>query len=147
MNIAVLLDYLQEELEAGSNMPFSQKTAVDSGKCLDLINDMRTTLPREITEAEGILNEKDNILYEAERKVEKIIAEAQEKAKSMVTEHSITQEAFKEAESIIQKADKGAASIRDSVNEYVEDVLAEMETYMKRQLDMLKQNRMQMRGH
>ena len=75
MNIAVLLDYLQEELEAGSNMPFSQKTAVDSGKCLDLINDMRTTLPREITEAEGILNEKNNILYEAEREAEKIIAE------------------------------------------------------------------------
>lgn len=147
MNIAALLDYLQEELEEGSNMPFSHKTAIDSGKCLDIINDMRTTLPAEIMESEAILNEKNNILYEAEREAEKIIGEANEKAKVLITEHSITQSAYKEAEDIIQKADKSATSIRESVNEYIEDVLEEMETYMKRQLDMVKQNRQQMRGH
>jgi vacuolar-type H+-ATPase subunit H len=146
MNVMALLDYLQEEVEQGNKVPLSSKCMVDREKCLDIINDIRQTLPNEIMEAEGIRNEKNQILYDAEKEAENIIAEAEEKARQMVEENNITQMAYRQAEEIITNAQTGAQEIRTSANEYVEDILADLETYIQRNLDIVRQNREQMKG-
>ncbi len=86
MNVMALLDYLQEEVEQGSKVPLSTRCMVDREKCLDIINDIRQALPNEIMEAETIRNEKNQILYDAEKESESIIAEAEEKVRQMVEE-------------------------------------------------------------
>jgi vacuolar-type H+-ATPase subunit H len=146
MNVMALLDYLQEEVEQGSKVPLSTRCMVDREKCLDIINDIRQALPNEIMEAETIRNEKNQILYDAEKESESIIAEAEEKVRQMVEEHKITQMAYKQAEEIITNAQAGAQEIRTSANEYVEDILADLETYIQRNLDIVHQNREQMKG-
>lgn len=146
MNVMALLDYLQEEIEQGSTVPFSPKCMVDREKCLDIIEDIRKAFPAEITEAEQIRAEKDRILYDAEKEAEAIVAEAQEKSRRLVEENHITQLAYQQAEEIISNAQNGAKEIRRSANEYVEDILSDLESYIQRNLDMVHQNREQMQG-
>lgn len=147
MNITALLEYLRDEIENASNMPLSNKCVIDRDKCLDILNDIKDTLPNEILEAEAIQNEKNQILYDAEKEAEAIIAEANEKVEDMVDQDQITQLAYEKAEQIVQAAEASAKEIRLSANEYVEDILTDLESYIQRNLDIVRQNLTQMRGH
>lgn len=147
MNVLALLEYLDEELSSASNVPLSNKCAVDREKCLDIINDIREGLPNEILEAEDINKEKNQILYDAEKEAEQVIEDASEKVDLLVDQNKITQMAYDKAEQIIQGAENSGREIRLSANEYVEDILADLESYIQRNLDIVRQNRSQMRGH
>jgi vacuolar-type H+-ATPase subunit H len=147
MNVLALLEYLDEEISSASNVPLSNKCGVDREKCLDIINDIREGLPSEILEAEAINKEKEQILYDAEKEAEQIIEDANEKVNQLVDQNQITQMAYEKAEEIIQSAENSAREIRLSANEYVEDILADLESYIQRNLDIVRQNRTQMRGH
>jgi vacuolar-type H+-ATPase subunit H len=147
MNVLALIEYLEEEVGTASNVPLSNKCAVDREKCLDIINDIREGLPTEILEAEEINKEKEQILSDAEKEAEQIIEDANEKVEQMVDQNKITQMAYEKAEEVIQNAETSAREIRLSANEYVEDILADLESYIQRNLDIVRQNRTQMRGH
>jgi vacuolar-type H+-ATPase subunit H len=147
MNVLALLEYLDEEISSASNVPLSNKCGVDREKCLDIINDIREGLPSEILEAEEINKEKEQILYDAEKEAEQIVEDANEKVNQLVDQNQITQMAYEKAEEIIQSAENSAREIRLSANEYVEDILADLESYIQRNLDIVRQNRTQMRGH
>lgn len=147
MNITALLDYLKEELETASNMPLSNKCVIDRDKCLDIVNDILENLPNEIIEAEDIRNERNQILTESEKEAETIIEEANDKVEQMVDQDEITRLAYEKAEELVKNAQHQAEEIRLSANEYVEDILADLESYIQRNLDIVRQNRSQMRGH
>ncbi|MCK5130046.1 MAG: ATPase [Clostridiales bacterium] len=147
MNVLALLDYLDEEISSASNVPLSNKCGVDREKCLDIINDIREGLPNEILEAEEINKEKNQILYDAEKESEQIVEDANDKVGLLVDQNKITQMAYEKAEEVIQNAETSAREIRLSANEYVEDILADLESYIQRNLDIVRQNRTQMRGH
>jgi cell division septum initiation protein DivIVA len=147
MNVLALLEYLDEEISSASNVPLSNKCGVDREKCLDIINDIREGLPSEILEAEEINKEKEQILYDAEKEAEQIVEDANEKVNQLVDQNQITQMAYEKAEEIIQSAENSARENRLSANEYVEDILADLESYIQRNLDIVRQNRTQMRGH
>jgi vacuolar-type H+-ATPase subunit H len=146
MNVMSLLDYLQEEVEDANKVPFSENCMIDRDKLLDMINDIRSILPNEIMEAETIRNQRAQILEDAEKEAEAVLAEAEQKMHQMVEENAITQMAYQQAEEIIENAQNGAREIRRSANEYVEEILTDLENYVQRNLDIVRQNREQMRG-
>ncbi len=147
MNVLALLEYLDEEVSSASNVPLSNKCGVDREKCLDIINDIREGLPSEILEAEEINKEKNQILYDAEKESEQIVEDANDKVDLLIDQNKITQMAYEKAEEIVKEAENSAREIRLSANEYVEDILADLESYIQRNLDIVRQNRTQMRGH
>ena len=54
--------------------------------------------------------------------------------------------AYEKSEQLLKNAQHQAEEIRMSANEYVEDILADLESYIQRNLDIVRQNRAQMRG-
>ncbi|MBO5500971.1 MAG: hypothetical protein J6A48_03015 [Clostridia bacterium] len=146
MNVMALLDYLQEEVERANKVPFSENAMVDREKLLNIINDVRVTLPNELMEAETIRNQRAQIIEDAQREAHTIVEEAQAQARQLVEENAVTQQAYAQAQEIVERAQNGAREVRRSANEYVEDVLSEMEGYITRNLEMVRANREQMRG-
>ena len=150
MNVMALLDYLQEEVERANKVPFSENAMVDREKLLNIINDVRVTLPNELMEAETIRNQRAQIIENAQREAHTIVEEAQAQAQQFSNEgggpDAVTQQAYAQAQEIVERAQNGAREVRRSANEYVEDVLSEMEGYITRNLEMVRANREQMRG-
>ncbi|MDD3243296.1 MAG: ATPase [Eubacteriales bacterium] len=146
MNIVSILDYLENLVSAAPAVPFSNKCSLDREQALNLLSDMRQTLPEEILEAETIRNEKNQILYDAQKESEAIISDAERQRTALIDQHEITQNAYQKADEIIQNAEAGAREIRMSANSYVEEILGEMEGYIQRYLDLVRQNRQQMKG-
>ena len=146
MNVMALLDYLQEEVERANKVPFSDTVMVDREKMLNIINDVRITLPNELMEAEAIRNQSAQIIEDAQVEAKNVVDEAKAQARQMIEENAVTQQAYAQAQEILERAQNGAREVRRSANEYVEDVLSEMESYISRNLDMVRANREQMRG-
>ncbi len=146
MNILDLLDALEDELEAGNTMPFTGKALIDRDTCLDIIKDIRLNLPDEIRQAEWIKNEKQRILMDAQKQAELIVEEAEQHMRNLIEENEITQKAYQQSREIIENAQNAAKEIRLGARDYADGLLDEVESYIRNQLEMLVENRKQLKS-
>jgi cell division septum initiation protein DivIVA len=144
MNILSLLDILEDELEKGVNVPFASKALVDREKCLEVIKDIRLTLPEEIKQAEWVKKERQRILVEAQKEAETITKEAEQRIKALVDENEITQNAYQQSREIIEAAQNNAKEIRLGAKEYADTILEDVELILTEQLEILRSNRQEL---
>jgi cell division septum initiation protein DivIVA len=144
MNILSLLDILEDELEKGVNVPFASKALVDREKCLEVIKDIRLTLPEEIKQAEWVKKERQRILVEAQKEAETITKEAEQRIKALVDENEITQNAYQQSREIIEAAQNNAKEIRLGAKEYADTILEDVELILAEQLEILRSNRQEL---
>ena len=114
MNVMALLEYLDEELSKSASVPLTGKRLVDVEKCLDIVSELRVTLPDDVKDAEVIVRDREQILADAQHQAEQIIADAQQQFEQMVSNHAIVQEAQRRANGIVQDAMAKADEEADS---------------------------------
>ena len=127
MNVLALLEYLDEELTKASNVPLTGKRLVDAEKCKDIIRELRINLPEDLTEAEGIIIERERILDEAQHEAQSILDDAEAQFERRLEEHEVTRAANKRAQEIIGNAKSEAADIQDEVLDYADRVMGDAE--------------------
>ena len=137
------LEYLDEELSKSATVPLTGKRLVDVEKCLDIVSELRVTLPDDVKDAEVIVRDREQILADAQRQAEQIIADAQQQFEQMVSNHAIVQEAQRRANAIVKDAVAKADEEADSCTAYLNDVLGNVEQHLKRVLDDVHQNRLE----
>ena len=90
MNVEELLDLMEETLEAGTAVPFAPaKRVVDVDRMRDIIDEVRNNLPDEIRESKKIVNDREQIMKNAQVESETIIQKAEERAGALVSEQEI----------------------------------------------------------
>lgn len=141
MNTLELLNELDEALSKATSVPLMGKRLVDAEHCLDIIAELRASLPEDLKEAEMILNEQDQILHQAEVEAASIVREAETRYERMVSESNVLQEAQKRGTEILNKAQKEANEIADSVYEYADRLLADVEKQMNATVNQVRKSR------
>ena len=101
MEIEEILANIEDMLEHGKSVPFSDKTMIDREEMFDLITDVRLKLPTEIEQSKWVLDEKSRILTEAQNEAEEIKKAAEEERIQMINENEVTRAAYAQAEEII----------------------------------------------
>ena len=141
MTVKEMLDMLSEEFEAAKKGLFTSKHLVDADKCLDLVDDIKDTLPIELERAANIMKERRQILVDAENEAQQYLDEAQKKASEMVKESEIYKKAEQEAANIVNNAKQNAKEIRLGAKAYAKELLQELEKYLLRYAEQVKQSR------
>ena len=129
--ISNLLDALEKELSQTKKGLFSDKSLVDVDACLDILDELRDSLPNEIERAGNIMKERRQILIDAEEEAKQYIAQAQKTADEMVSEHEITRNAEIEAKKMFDMARQNAKEIKLSAHNYAMGVFDEMKKRVK----------------
>ncbi len=106
MDLLHLVDRLEELVAGAQKMPIGNRAIVDRRRMLDLIDQMRIAVPREVREAQDIVAERDGIRREAEEEGRIIVAQAEERASDLIEEHAITDGAKRRAEEIAVEAER-----------------------------------------
>jgi len=122
-----LIDRLEALFNQSSRVPFSSKALVDEDEFLRLIDQLRITIPQDIKSAKQVLQERDQIVREAQERAEHIVALAQEQAERLVGEHELLKRAQAEREKILAAAEAEAESIRQQADDYALNVLQALE--------------------
>lgn len=146
MNIGELLDKLEEIVNQGKSVPFSDKVLVDGEKVLGVIDTIRDILPEEIKQANWIKEERNRILIDAQKEAELMLKETEEHIKRLVEENEITKRAYRQAEEIIENAKKNAREIRLGTKEYADNMLEELEKQLREYIELITKNREEIRN-
>ena len=119
MNVEELLDLMEETLEAGTAVPFAPaKRVVDVDRMRDIIDEVRNNLPDEIRESKKIVNDREQIMKNAQVESETIIQKAEERAGALVSEQEIVKRSRQRAaETLLKKSEETLArSVADIKN-------------------------------
>ena len=73
MEIFTLLETLEEMLEQGKKVPFTDKVVVDKEAILEIIKEIRLKLPDELKQAKWVKEERQRILSEAQKEANDIV--------------------------------------------------------------------------
>lgn len=138
MDIQHLVDRLEELLNTGRHIPFSTNTMVDEQRALELIDQMRISVPEEIEKARRVLRERDRIIAQANEEAARIRDLAREKSETLIQRDSITQAAQARAKSIVEQSRREADAIRRDADQYVMDVLSDLEDALIRTLSVVR---------
>ena len=138
MDILHLVDRLEEIFNEGRSIWFTHSVAVDEDRMLDLIDQMRTTIPEEIKKAQQVLAQKDRILAQAQEEANRTIQLAREKAEQIVSRDQISQETRVYADQMIAEARLDADRTRADADQYVLQALTNMEMELERILTQVR---------
>jgi vacuolar-type H+-ATPase subunit H len=118
-----LIDRLERLLNESWRMPLSAYLVVGEDDFLDVIDQMRTAIPKEIKEAEKIQRERDRMIAQAEEEAERIVQLSQQDAAKLVDEHEILDAAEQRAGTIIERAQREAEVLKAGADDYAREVL------------------------
>ncbi len=138
MDILALVDRLEELFNNSRPIPLTHNVIVDEDKFLDIIDQMRITIPEEVKKAQKIYSEKERILAQAQEESTRITAKAREKAEQLVDENGIVQEAKHRAEQILEQARMEAEGIKADGDQYALDSLMEFELKVEQLLNQIR---------
>ena len=142
-----LLDMLFEMIDEAKNAPLSSdKCVIERDRALDLIDDIRSQFPMELTEARKMMARRAELESEAKHRAESIVKAAEERARQMIAEDSITQQARQRANEMMQQAEERSRDLKRSANEYCEDALRRTEEAVAEAYDEIKKSRARFRS-
>lgn len=104
-------------------MPLSAFLVINEDDFLDVIDQMRTAIPKEIKEAEKLQRERERIVAEAQGEADHIIRMAQEEGEKRMEDHEIMRAASKREQTIIERAQREAEVLKREADEYARGVL------------------------
>ena len=145
MEIFTLLETLEEALERGKNLPFSNKTVVDKEEILDIVKEIRLKLPDELKQAKWVKEERGRIIVEAQKEAEGIVKEAENRIIAMIDEHEITRKAYDQKAQIIEAANEMSREISQGTKDYADKLLEKFEIALEDALKTIQNNRKELK--
>lgn len=138
MDILNLVDKLEELFSQGRSIPLTHNVVVDEDRMLDIIDQMRISIPDEIKRSQQVLAQRDRILAQAKEEHDRTIEIAKEKREQMISNSEISSEAKKRADQIISQAYTESAVIKREADKYALDTLKRLEFEMDRTINQVR---------
>jgi len=127
IEIQHLVDRLESLLNESWLIPLTSNRIINEEEYLDIIDQMRITIPAGIKQAKRIQQERERIIAQAQEEAERIVTLAREQAANLTNEHEVLKTAETKAETLLKQAQQQAEDIRAGADDYVIEVLSELE--------------------
>ena len=131
MDILYLLDRLESVLSKGRRIPFTSNLIIREDECLELIDQMRVSIPAEVERARELEQERERIIAQAQEEAGRIVALAKEQMAEALDEHKILKEAQARADAIIEDAQRKADAFKLEADKYAIEVLSKLEEELR----------------
>lgn len=138
MDILHLVDRLEELFNESRPIPMTHNVIVDEDRMLDLIDQMRVTIPEEVKRAQQVLTQRDRILAQAQEEANRTLELARQKSEQLVERDSVVQAAQARAEELKNRAEQEANQTRREADNYVIQTLSHIEMELERLLNQAR---------
>lgn len=128
MNIEEILNALEDMLEEAWSIPLSgNKCVIDVEKVKQYLQDIRLNMPNEIKQAKLIVNDRSDIISQAEKQAEATVRKAEERAKALIAQEEVVKQAQEKAKEIITQAQTVAKELKKAANDFSDNALKQSE--------------------
>lgn len=127
MDILHLVDRLENIVHESRTIPLSRKLLLDEDRLIDIIDQMRVSIPDVVKHAQKVTAERDRQLAQAQEEADRIRQLAKTESREILEKDQITKGARIRAEQILEEAERQAARTRADADDYVLDKFGRME--------------------
>jgi cell division septum initiation protein DivIVA len=138
VDIQHLVDRLEDLIDEGWHFPGTKYTFIDEERALEIIDQMRISIPEEIEKSTRIIQQRDRVMAQANEEADRMVQLAKEKGDSLINREAIAQAAQSRAANIIEQAKQDAVHIKADADKYVLEVLGELESQLIRTLTVVR---------
>ncbi len=138
MDILHLVDRMEELFNNGKQVPLTRNVMVDESAFMDIIDQMRISIPEEIKKAQQITAQKDRILAQAQEEANRTVALAREKSEKLIEKSEVYQAAQAKVDMITDQASKEASQSMMDADRYVIDTLSGLEQELNKVLAQVR---------
>lgn len=146
MDIMALIDRIEELVDNGRSLPFTNSKLVDPDKVYEIIDEIRAQFPDELKQARWIVKERQEMLEEAEKEANRILEEARDRAAALAAEQEIVKMAESQAAAILDDARNKEREIRLGAEDYADEMLANLEVNLGKLLTAVQRGRDRLQG-
>ena len=137
-----LINRMYDMVQDAKGIPLAgEKCILERDHMLDLLDELRSTLPNDLQAAKDIVEKRNDLLASGKREDEAIRRKAEEEARQMVSETEIVVAARKKAKEVQGNAEIQARELRRVANEYCEGTLKRTEEAVALSLDEVRKAR------
>jgi len=105
---------------------------------LDLIDQMRVSIPEEVKKAQQLLAQRDRLIAQAQEEAQRTVNLARDRSNELVERDQVVQAAYTQAEQIKAQALADGEVIRREADQYVLETLRNLEMEMERALNQVR---------
>ncbi len=138
MDIQHLVDRLEDLIDEGRHMPFSKYTMIDEERALEIIDQMRISIPEEIEKSSRVLATRDRVLAQANEEAARVVQLARQRSEQLIEQEPSVQAARNRAAQIIEQARQEAEGIIAEADKYVLDELTNLEQHLMKTLAVVR---------
>jgi cell division septum initiation protein DivIVA len=135
MDLSSRLSELEELVRDAKSMPLSSSALLNRDEVLNLIDDLKSSLPDEIKQARWVVKDREELLAKARRDAEAMVEQARAEQLRLASHEAVMQRAKDEAERIVQEAEEDARRLRLEAEDYVDAKLAQLEGTLQKILE------------
>ncbi len=132
MDIQHLVDRLEDLIDEGRHVPMSKYTLVDEERALEIIDQMRISIPEEIEKAARILAQRERVLAQAHEEAARILQQSREKSQVLLENDANVQAAHSRSVNIIEQAKLDAEQITQDADAYVLNILTSLKQRLEK---------------
>ncbi|MDA1035309.1 MAG: hypothetical protein O3B65_00335 [Chloroflexi bacterium] len=132
------INKLESLVSQAKRVPITGRAMIDADKLVELIDQMRLAVPRNVQEASEVLDRREQIINQTMLDARRVRASAETEARTLVDESELTRSAKKRSDEIVKEGEERVGRLLQAaevqarkkmagVDQYAQDSLAQLE--------------------
>lgn len=130
MDILYLVDRLENLIAGSRKMPLVNQIIVKESDILNIVDQLRTTIPDEIKQARRVIQDKERILAQAQAEANALLARAREESEQAVNREGLLKAAEVRSQELVRRAEAEADVLRNEADGYVVETLRALRDHL-----------------
>jgi hypothetical protein len=132
MDLAARIQQLEDMIKEAKSMPLSSSALLNREELLEVVAEMRDSLPEEVKQARWVVKDREELLVKARREADALVEKALAEQARLVSREAVAQASQEEAERILGEAREQARQVKLEAEDYVDAKLAQFEITLQR---------------
>ncbi|MCF8534962.1 MAG: hypothetical protein K9F92_02100 [Candidatus Nanopelagicaceae bacterium] len=133
-------------VEEARGVPLSASFVLHRGEFLELLDQIKDGLPKDLEYAQQVIAQRDEIIEEGHQNAESLITNAREEVARMIEQTAIVKAAREESKRILAEGREIADEERAEVEQYIDSRLATLEVILTKTMDAVARGREKLAG-
>lgn len=130
MDILYLVDRLENLIATSRRMPLVSQIIVKESDILNIVDQLRTTIPDEIKQARRVIQDKERILAQAQADANALLARAREESEQAVNREGLLKAAEARSQELVRRAEEEAEQLKNEADGYVVETLRALRDHL-----------------
>lgn len=130
MDILYLVDRLENLIAGSRRMPLVNQIIIKESDILNIVDQLRTTIPDEIKQARRIIQDKERILAQAQADANALLARARDESEQAVNREGLLKAAQARSQELLRQTEVETELLKNEADNYVVETLRALRDHL-----------------